>query len=97
MTDDFLNSELFDTNSSDKPSILDNEVENSFTCEDVTSSCDCSEFNIDKELEELEDRVDGLDREKDITNSSAKSKLCATRHGCQGATNCNYDYASYPG
>lgn len=25
------------------------------------------------------------------------TKMCPTRHGCTGATNCNYDYASYPG
>ena len=26
-----------------------------------------------------------------------RRKLCATRHGCQGATSCDYAYADYPG
>lgn len=27
---------------------------------------------------------------------SIGTKVCPTRHGCKGATNCDYDYGSYP-
>lgn len=91
-----LNDELFDSGTSDDQTIFANDEDNISTCNGYLSSDEESVFNIDKDLEELEERVNGLDRDKTIVNNSAKSKLCATRHGCQGATNCDYEYASYP-
>lgn len=51
-----------------------------------------------QELEDLRKRSkDIIYDEGDCEDTMICRKLCATRHGCTGATNCNYDYASYPG
>lgn len=42
-------------------------------------------------------RAKGVNRAKPVTTSVYGRKMCPTRHGCQGATDCNYSYGSYPG
>ena len=40
----------------------------------------------------LKERADGIERSEDGNEISFKGiKICATRHGCTGATNCDYD------
>lgn len=52
-----------------------------------------------KQFEELQQRAEDVEREEngDVEEARNGRKLCATRHGCQGATDCNYSYGSYPG
>ncbi len=55
-------------------------------------------LNISKaDLNSLIERAKGIERAKPISNSVNGRKMCPTRHGCQGATDCNYSYGSYPG
>ncbi len=51
----------------------------------------------DEELNNLADRAEGLERaeHKDEPRFGSR-KCCPTRHGCQGATDCDYSYGSYP-
>ena len=49
----------------------------------------------DKELDELHNRADGIEREEHHEGNILKGvKICATRHGCSGATNCDYEYGA---
>jgi len=52
-----------------------------------------------KQFEELQQRAEAVEHKDngDREDSAIGKKLCATRHGCQGATDCNYSYGSYPG
>ena len=45
----------------------------------------------------LIERAKGIERAQLVTTSAYGRKMCPTRHGCQGATDCNYSYGSYPG
>lgn len=45
----------------------------------------------------LVERAKGVERALPVTTSAYGRKMCPTRHGCQGATDCNYSYGSYPG
>lgn len=48
-------------------------------------------------IDDLVGRVQGMERQHIKYEILLGKKMCPTRHGCTGATNCNYDYASYPG
>lgn len=48
-------------------------------------------------IEELVCKAENIERVKSTTEIPFGKKMCPTRHGCTGATNCNYEYASYPG
>lgn len=52
-----------------------------------------------KQFEKLQQRAEDVEREEngDVEEARNGRKLCATRHGCQGATDCNYAYGNYPG
>lgn len=50
----------------------------------------------DGKIEALEERAKGMERSEHKGEVSFGSKCCPTRHGCQGATDCNYSYGSYP-
>lgn len=52
-----------------------------------------------KQFEELQKKAEDVEREEsgDVEDAKNGRKLCATRHGCQGATDCNYAYGDYPG
>lgn len=45
----------------------------------------------------LIERAKGIERAQPVMASAYGRKVCPTRHGCQGATDCNYSYGSYPG
>lgn len=48
-----------------------------------------------KDIDDLERKAEGLERKKDEADNSLKPiKICATRHGCTGATNCDYSYGA---
>lgn len=48
-----------------------------------------------KDIDDLERKAEGLERKKDEVDNSLKPlKICATRHGCTGATNCDYSYGA---
>jgi len=49
------------------------------------------------EITLLEKKAQGIKRAKSVNVPPQGRKLCATRHGCQGATDCNYCYGDYPG
>lgn len=49
--------------------------------------------NLDISLDDinhLKERADGVERKIEIENTFKGIKICATRHGCTGATNCDY-------
>lgn len=48
------------------------------------------------EIDQLEKKAAGIKRASQNSEPPLGRKLCATRHGCQGATDCNYSYANYP-
>lgn len=52
---------------------------------------------IKHEIDELLGKVVGIERQDMNVEIYCGTKMCPTRHGCTGATNCNYDLASYPG
>lgn len=50
------------------------------------------------DMDSLNERAEGIDRD-DSDNDEIKGysrKVCPTRHGCSGATSCDYSYGSYP-
>lgn len=45
-----------------------------------------------QDIDHLKEKAHGIERSKDRNEISFKGiKICATRHGCTGATNCDYD------
>ena len=51
----------------------------------------------DHDLDSLQNQANGIEHSNNGHNVSFMGKMCPTRHGCTGATNCNYAYADYPG
>lgn len=52
----------------------------------------------DEDIHTLDDRASEIDHaEADGSQISFGRKMCPTRHGCQGATSCDYSYGDYPG
>lgn len=51
----------------------------------------------DSDVSSLQEQANGIERTKNRHDLPFLGKMCPTRHGCTGATNCNYDYVSYPG
>ena len=50
------------------------------------------------ELNSLEEKASQIERsDSDKSQISFGRKMCPTRHGCQGATDCDYSYGGYPG
>jgi len=50
------------------------------------------------DLNSLEDKASQIERsDSDKSQISFGRKMCPTRHGCQGATDCDYSYGGYPG
>lgn len=55
-------------------------------------------LNVSKaDINVLVERAKGVERTQTVITSSYGRKMCPTRYGCQGATDCNYSYGSYPG
>lgn len=50
-----------------------------------------------EDIETLQERVEGIGREEHKGEISFGKKMCPTRHGCQGATDCDYCGGDYPG
>lgn len=48
-------------------------------------------------IEELVCKAENIERVKSATEIPFGKKMCPTRHGCTGATNCNNAYADYHG
>ena len=47
------------------------------------------------DIEHLRERAEGIERNNDEVDNTLKGiKICATRHGCTGATNCDYSYGA---
>ena len=52
----------------------------------------------EEDIKNLEDKASEINRnEAEQSQISFGRKMCPTRHGCQGATDCDYSYGSYPG
>lgn len=57
-----------------------------------------SELSVSmKDITDLRERATGIKRADTNVVTSLGRKMCPTRHGCQGATNCDYSYGNYPG
>lgn len=57
-----------------------------------------SELDVSaKEIANLQEKVKNLARTHKSHMPDFGRKMCPTRHGCKGATNCDYSYANYPG
>ena len=65
----------------------------------ITLPVDDDPLSVSEEdLTALENKASDLDRnEADKSQIPFGRKMCPTRGGCQGATDCNYSYGSYPG
>lgn len=50
-----------------------------------------------EDINKLQEKVEGVKRSEHKREISFGSKMCPSRHGCQGATDCDYSYGSYPG
>lgn len=50
----------------------------------------------EKKIEDLTEKANGIERDGDHDKVHEYRKVCPTRHGCQGATDCNYSYGDYP-
>lgn len=95
MNDDVFN---IDTNVSDVSSQHPLSLNDDVTAlESMTGLTDDSFQIIDDDLDILVDKSKNVTPDDDTDDVMLGSKMCPTRHGCTGATNCNYDYASYPG
>lgn len=46
------------------------------------------------DINSLKGRTEGVERKDEIDNTFKPLKICATRHGCTGATNCDYSYGA---
>lgn len=49
------------------------------------------------DIKSIQEQANGVERAENNKEISFGKKLCAKRGGCQGATDCNYSYGSYPG
>ena len=65
----------------------------------INHSFDDDELTVsEKDMNSLEDKASQIERnDSDKSQISFGRKMCPTRHGCQGATECNYSYGDYPG
>lgn len=50
-----------------------------------------------EDFDYLQDRAEGIERCEHRSEISFGKKMCPTRHGCQGATDCDYCGGDYPG
>lgn len=50
-----------------------------------------------EDLNLLQEKVDGIERYESKGEISFGRIICPSRHGCQGATDCDYSYGDYPG
>lgn len=50
-----------------------------------------------EDIDTLQERAKDIERSERKGEISFGSKMCPTRHGCQGATSCDYSYGGYPG
>lgn len=84
---------MLDFDDTDLDSNVDPDVDIDVDPEDINED----DLNIpDDDIDGLKEKADGVER-SDGEEISFKGKICATRHGCQGATNCDYAYGNYPG
>ena len=58
---------------------------------------DSDSLSMSNDIDGLESSVDGMERAEGGHEISFGKKMCPTRHGCTGATNCNNAYGDYPG
>ena len=91
---DELDAPEFETSNETDPGITEDE-----TMSLTGHSVDDDSLSVSEDdLQSLEDKAAGIDRsEADKSQISFGRKMCPTRGGCQGATDCNYSYGSYPG
>ena len=52
--------------------------------------------NPEDDIEKLLERTKHLERMEREKPASIAKKMCPTRHGCQGATDCDYCMGNYP-
>lgn len=49
-----------------------------------------SDATVEQDVDELQKRVEGIERAQPKHQVSFGNKWCPTRHGCQGTTDCDY-------
>lgn len=92
----------FNTGIMDISEILfgDGEIEFDHNDQDFVPDFD-SDPDIESDLSYLESETADMERSESEYNPAffgrMGSKMCPTRHGCKGATNCDYAGADYPG
>lgn len=64
--------------------------------DDADDLSDYDDFD-DQDVDDLEENASGIERSSNGHEVSFGKKMCPTRHGCTGATNCNYSMSDYPG
>lgn len=64
---------------------------------DGTGNLDVSDETLNKLMDKPEETVQEGDSDESGRNISFQGrKVCPTRHGCQGATSCDYSLSDYP-
>lgn len=85
--DDELN--LWD-DSDDSPSDSDETNRTSDSYQDAPFEWKTNDSSLEEDVENLQKRAKGIERSEHSHQISFGSKWCPTRHGCQGATDCDY-------
>ncbi|MBP3664988.1 MAG: hypothetical protein J6J03_07495, partial [Tyzzerella sp.] len=61
-----------------------------FVGRNIDASADDNLDISSDDINHLKERAEGVERKDEIDNTLKGIKICATRHGCTGATNCDY-------
>lgn len=61
-----------------------------FAGRNIDASADDNLDISSDDINHLKERAEGVERKDEIDNTLKGIKICATRHGCTGATNCDY-------
>lgn len=65
-----------------------------FTGINIDASAEDNLYISSDDINHLKERAEGVERKDEIDNTLKGIKICATRHGCTGATNCDYSYGA---
>lgn len=74
----------------------DSVTEDVIHSEDVSMELGISDEDINTIAEKPVTAFEEASNDEDNNEMSLGRKCCPTRHGCQGATDCDYAYGNYP-
>ena len=85
-----------ETGGTDNPEIGEIEIPE-IEIHDGTGNLEVSDETLNKLMDKPEETVQEGDSDESGRNISFQGrKVCPTRHGCQGATSCDYSLSDYP-